>query len=80
MALEKVVVLNALEINVQNPSIDVVKRISFLENGIEISRKHEDIHYDSFNEEHLIASESAFVIEAWNHVSSSWAETSGSIS
>ena len=80
MALEKVVVLNALEINVQNPSIDVVKRISFMEDGVEISRKHEDVHYDSFNEVHLIDSESAFVIEAWNHVSSSWVETSGSIS
>ena len=79
MALEKIVVLNALEINVQNPSIDVVKRISFMENGIEISRKHEDVHYDSFNEAHLIASESAFVIESWNHVSSSWVESSGSI-
>jgi len=80
MAIEKVVVLNALEINVQNPSMDVVKRISFMEDGAEISRKHENIHYDSFNEAHLIASESAFIIETWNHISSSWVETSGSIS
>jgi len=80
MAIEKVIVLNKLEINVQNPSIDVCKRISFMEDGVEISRQHEDIHYDSFNEADLIASESAFVLEAWNHVSSSWVETSGSVS
>ena len=34
MALEKLVVLNKLEINVQNPSIDVVKRVSFMEDGV----------------------------------------------
>ena len=56
MALEKLVVLNKLEINVQNPSIDVVKRVSFMEDGVEISRRHEDVHYDGFNEAHLIAS------------------------
>ena len=38
MAIEKIVVLNALEINVQNPSMDVVKRISIMEDGVEISR------------------------------------------
>lgn len=80
MAIEKIVVLNALEINVQNPSMDVVKRISIMEDGVEISRRHENIHYDSFNEAHLIASESAFIIDTWNNVSSSWVETSGSIS
>ena len=79
MALEKIVVLNKIEINVQNPSLDVVKGVSFMEDGVEISRDHLDTHYDGFNEADLYASESVFIQGVWNNVSSSWAETSGSI-
>ena len=35
--------------------------------------------YDGFNEADLYASESVFIQGVWNNVSSSWAETSGSI-
>ena len=80
MALEKIVVLNKLEMNVQNPSLGIIKRVSFMEDGVEISRDHLEFFYDEVNEADLYASESVFIQEAWNHVSSSFVETSGSIS
>jgi hypothetical protein len=79
MAIEKEIVLNKLDVNVQNPSIEVVKRISFIENGEEINRNHTHTFYDSANSEHLIASESLFIQGVWNNLSSSFVETSGSI-
>jgi len=80
MAIEKEIVLNKLDVNVQNPSIEVVKRVSFIEDGEEINRNHTHTLYQLNNEEHLFASESAFIQTIWTEVSSSFAETSGSIS
>jgi hypothetical protein len=79
MAIEKEIVLNKLEINVNTPHIEVVKRVSFVEAGEEISRTHTDFLYTFENEEHLFASESVFIQSIWNDVSSSWIETTGSI-
>jgi hypothetical protein len=79
MAIEKEIVLNKLEINVNTPHIEVVKRVSFVEAGEEISRTHTDFLYTFENEEHLFASESVFIQGIWNDVSSSWIETTGSI-
>lgn len=79
MAIEKEIVLNKLDINVQNPSVEIVKRISFLENGEEINRTHIHALYQFKNEEHLFASESQFVQDIWTEVSRSFVETSGSI-
>ena len=70
MALEKLVVLNKLEINVQNPSIDVVKRVSFMEDGVELNRTHVSTNYNLKNE-HLIVSESQLVQDIWAMVSGS---------
>lgn len=79
MAIEKEVVLNKLDVNVQNPSVEVVKRISFLENGEEINRIHTHTLYQFKNEEHLFASESVFIQNMWRMVSGSFIEASGSI-
>ena len=79
MAIEKEIVLNKLEINVNTPHIEVVKRVSFVEEGEEISRTHTDFLYTFENEAHLFASESVFIQGIWNDVSSSWIETTGSI-
>lgn len=79
MAIIKEVVLNKLDINVQNPNIEVVKRISFFEDGEEINRTHTEVLYSFKNEEHLFASESQFIQDVWTQVSSSFIETSGSI-
>tara|TARA_B110000259_G_scaffold120306_1_gene136744 strand:+ start:532 stop:675 length:144 start_codon:yes stop_codon:yes gene_type:complete len=40
MAIVKEVVLNKLDVNVNQPHIEVVKRVSFMENGEELSRNH----------------------------------------
>jgi len=80
MAIEKEIVLNKLDINVQNPSIEVVKRVSFIEDGEEINRNHTHALYQFKNEDHLYASESVFIQTIWTEVSSSFVETSGSIS
>ena len=80
MAIEKEIVLNKLDVNVQNPSIEVVKRVSFIEDGEEINRNHTHTMYAFKNEEHLYASESAFIQDIWTQLSSSFVETSGSIS
>jgi hypothetical protein len=79
MAIEKQIFLNKLDINVQNPSIEVVKRVSFYDNGEEMSRTHTSTIYQFVNEEHLFASESQFVKDAWTMVSASFVETSGNI-
>ena len=79
MAIEKQTFLNKLDINVQNPSIEVVKRVSFYDNGEEISRTHSSIVYQFVNEDHLFASESQFVKDTWMMVSSSFVASSGSI-
>lgn len=79
MAITKEIVLNKLDINVQNPSIEVVKRISFFEDGEEINRTHNELRYDFLNENILYVSESQFVQDIWTQVSSSFIETSGSI-
>lgn len=80
MAIEKEIVLNKLEINVNTPHIEVVKRVSFIEAGEELSRNHTHMVYTFANETELIASESVFIQGIWNNLSSSFAETSGSIS
>jgi hypothetical protein len=79
MAIEKEIVLNKLDVNVQNPSVEVVKRISFLENGEEINRIHTHTLYQFKNEEHLFASESQFVQDIWTEVSASFIATSGNV-
>ena len=79
MAIEKEIVLNKLDINLQNPSIEVVKRISFYENGEEINRTHTSNYYQFKNEEHLFISESQFVKDTWMMISASFIESSGSI-
>lgn len=79
MAITKEVVFNALEINVQNPHIEVIKRISFFEDGEEINRTHQEFRYEFENEQHLYVSESQFVQDIWTQVSSSFIATSGSI-
>ena len=79
MAITKEIVLNKLDINVQNPSVEVVKRVSFYDNGQEINRTHTHTLYEFNNEEHLYASESQFVKDAWTMVSASFIESSGSI-
>ena len=79
MAIIKEIVLNKLDINVQNPNIEVVKRISFFEDGEEINRTHSEVLYSFKNEEHLFASESVFIQNVWTMVSASFIEASGSI-
>lgn len=79
MAITKELVLNKLDINVQNPTITVVHRISFMEDGVEINRTHSETLYSFKNEESLFVSESQFVQNIWTEVSRSFAETTGSI-
>jgi hypothetical protein len=79
MAITKEIVLNKLDINVQNPSIEVVKRVSFFEDGEEINRTHSEVRYDFLNESSLYVSESQFVQDTWTFVSASFIESSGSI-
>jgi len=80
MAITKEVILNKLDINVQTPHIEVVKRVSFYEDGEEINRNHTQTLYTFANEESLFVSESQFVQDVWTMVSASFVETSGSIS
>jgi hypothetical protein len=79
MAITKEIVLNKLDINVQNPSIEVVKRVSFFEDGEEINRTHNEVRYDFLNESSLYVSESQFVQDTWTFVSASFIESSGSV-
>ena len=80
MAITKEIVLNKLSINVQTPHIEIVKRVSFIEDGVEINRNHTETIYSLNDEAHIFASESQFVQDVWTQVSSSFVETSGSIS
>ena len=79
MAIEKQIFLNKLDINVQTPTITVVKRVSYYENGEEINRTHTETLYSFKDEEHLFASESQFIQDTWTMVSASFVATSGSI-
>lgn len=79
MAIEKEVFLNKLDINVQNPSITIVKRISYYEDGEEMNRIHTETMYSFKNEESIFTNESEFVQDIWTQVSASFVETSGNI-
>ena len=79
MAITKELVLNKLDINVQNPTITVVHRVSFMEDGEEINRTHVETLYSFKNEESLFVSESQLVQDIWTEVSRSFVETAGSI-
>jgi hypothetical protein len=70
MAITKEEYLNRLDINVQNPHIEVVKRVSFFEDGTEINRDHVEALYSKKNQ-HLIVSESQLVQDIWALVSGS---------
>jgi|SaaInl5LU_22_DNA_1037371.scaffolds.fasta_scaffold45703_3 hypothetical protein len=80
MAITQKIVLNKLDINVQNPSMEVVKRVSFYEGEEELNRTHISIIYSFENEENLYVSESQYIQDTWTFVSASFIETSGSIS
>ena len=79
MAITQKIVLNKLDINVQNPSMEVVKRVSFYEGEEELNRTHISIIYSFENEENLYVSESQYIQDTWTFVSASFIETSGSI-
>jgi len=79
MAIEKEIVLNKLGINVQTPHIEIVKRVSFIEDGVEVNRTHTEVIYTFKDEEHIFVSESQFVQDIWMEVSRSFVEASGSI-
>ena len=79
MAIVKEIVLNKLDVNVNQPHIEVVKRVSFMENGEELSRNHTHTHYDFLNEADLYASESVFIQSVWENVSGSFISTDGNI-
>ena len=70
MAIRKEEYLNKLDINVQTPFIEVVKRVSFYEDDEEISRNHTHKTYSNKNG-HLIVSESQLVQDIWALVSGS---------
>lgn len=70
MAITKEEYLNKLEINVQSPHLEVVRRVSFFENGEEVSRNHISTNYNIKNE-HLIVSESQLIQDIWTMVSGS---------
>jgi len=70
MAITKEEVLNKLDINVQIPKIEVVRRVSFLEDSVEITRDHTETVYTLKNEHHIV-SESQLVQDIWALVSSS---------
>jgi hypothetical protein len=78
MAITKEEHLNRIDINVQNPHIEIIKRVSFYEDGVEITREHTETLYTMKNQ-HEIASQSQFVQGIWAYVSSSFVEASGSI-
>jgi dolichyl-phosphate-mannose--protein O-mannosyl transferase len=70
MAITKEEYLNRLEINVQSPQLEVVRRVSFMEDGVELNRTHVSTNYNLKNE-HLIVSESQLVQDIWALVSGS---------
>ena len=73
MAITKEQVLNKLDINIQVPSIEVVHRVSFYEDDVEINRDHTSTIYSQKNE-HLIVSQSQLVQDIWTLVSGSYSE------
>ena len=70
MAITKEEYLNRIDINVQNPHIEVVKRVSFFEDGVEINRDHSHTMY-SMKNEHEIVSQSQLVQDIWGLISGS---------
>lgn len=70
MAIRKEEYLNKLDINVQTPFIEVVKRVSFYEDDVEINRTHTHKTYSKKNG-HEIVSESQLVQDIWALVSGS---------
>ena len=70
MAITKEEVLNKLDINVQVPKMEVVRRVSFFEDGVEITRDHTETLYTFKNEEHIV-SESQLVQDIWALISGS---------
>jgi hypothetical protein len=70
MAIERQTFLNKLDINVQNPSITVVNRVSYYEDGEEINRNHTETIYSTTNAEEIV-SESQLVQDIWALVSGS---------
>lgn len=70
MAIRKEEYLNKLDINVQTPFIEVVKRVSFYEDDVEINRTHTHKTYGK-KTGHLIVSESQLVQDIWALVSGS---------
>lgn len=70
MAITKEEYLNRIDINVQNPHLEVVKRVSFFEDGEEISREHTHTMYSMTNE-HEIVSQSQLVQDIWGLISGS---------
>ena len=79
MAITKQIVLNKLSINIQTPHIEIVKRVSIIEDGVEVNRTHTEIIYTFKDEEQLFASESQFIQNIWTDVSASFIATSGNI-
>ena len=70
MAIRKEEYLNRIDINVQTPYIEVVKRVSFYEDDVEISRNHTHTTYSKKNGDQ-ITSESQLVQDIWALVSGS---------
>lgn len=74
MNFEKVEILTGISVDVHRGAIQLGKRISYLEDGNEVFRKHDSFEINIDNE-HLIVSESKLVRDVWNVVSASCAET-----
>lgn len=73
MAIEKEEHLNKLDINVQSPHMEVVKRVSFIEDGVEINRTHVSTTYGLKNQDKIVA-ETQLVQDIWALVSASHSE------
>lgn len=69
--LDKTEILNKIEMNVQNATMEVVHRVSFYENGEEINRDHVSRHY-SFDNENEIVSQSQLIKDMWGILSGSY--------
>lgn len=70
MAITKEEYLNRIDINVQNPHLEVVKRVSFYEDGVEINRDHIHVLYSKKNEDE-IAQQHQLIQDIWALVSGS---------
>ena len=71
MAITKQEYLNKLEINVQTPHLEVVRRVSFYDGDTEISRNHIETMYTTANSDLLFVSESQLVQDIWTLISGS---------